>query len=107
VLFIILYQREAHAGEVRGEVMNFGDVEQPETIEQRVVLARKACDELSIATTVVIDDMNNTVRKAYGELPNSAYFIARGGVITYKEAWARPDGWPEYLRDLVSREAQP
>ena len=47
MLFIILYQREAHAGEVRGEV------------------------------------------------------------ITYKEAWARPDGWPEYLRDLVSREGQP
>jgi len=101
-LFIILYQREAHAGEYM-----FKEVEQPETIEGRIELARKSCDELGIATTVVIDDMNNSVRQAYGELPNSAYFIAQGGMIAHKEAWARPDGWPELLRKVVSQERQP
>lgn len=103
MLFVILYQREAHAGEVRGNVMDFGDIEQPETIEERIALAKKSCDELSIATLVVIDDMHNTVRKAYGELPNSAYFVARDGVIAHKEAWARPNGWPDLLRALVAQ----
>ena len=93
--FIVLYQREAHAGEY-----SFEEVEQPTTMEARQELAEKACDELKIATTVVIDDMENSVRVLYGELPNSAYIIDRGGLIAYKEAWAKPDDWPEILRGL-------
>ena len=96
VTFIVLYQREAHAGEFM-----FRDVEQPEMMEERKELAEKACDELKIATTVVLDDMENSVREAYGSLPNSAYIIDRGGAIVYKEAWARPGGWPEVLRGLL------
>ena len=96
VLFIILYQREAHAGEFR-----FADVEQPETAEERKELALKTCDELHIATKVVLDDMANTVRKAYGGLPNSAYIIDRGGTIIHKEPWAKPSEWPEILRGLI------
>jgi hypothetical protein len=99
VKFIILYQREAHAGELR-----FAEVEQPETMEQRQELAEKACDELKIATTVVIDDMANTTRTTYGGLPNSAYIIDKGGVIAYKEAWAQPTGWPDILRGLLEEQ---
>ena len=98
VLFVVLYQREAHAGESR-----FVDIEQPETIDAREELARKSCEELNIATLVVIDDMENTVREAYGELPNSAYMVQKGGEIFYKEAWARPDEWGPQLEKLVSR----
>jgi hypothetical protein len=78
----------------------FKDVEQPETMEERKELAEKACDELHIASLVVIDDMENTVRRTYGRLPNSAYIIDKGGEIVYKEAWAHPDGWPDILRGL-------
>ena len=46
--------------------------------------------------------MDNTVRKAYGELPNSAYMIQKGGGIFYKEAWARPDEWGPHLEKLVA-----
>ena len=81
--------------------MRFEDIEQPETFEEREVLAEKTCDELHIATTVVIDDMDNSVRHAYGELPNSAYIIDKGGMIVHKEAWAGPAGWPEILRGLL------
>ncbi len=81
--------------------MMFSEIEQPETYEERKELAKKTCDELHIATTVVIDDMENTVREAYGGLPNSAYIIDRGGVIVHKEAWARPGEWPDVLRGLV------
>jgi hypothetical protein len=66
--------------------MTFSEVEQPETYEERKELAEKTCDELHIATTVVIDDMENTVRETYGRLPNSAYII---------------DRWPDILRGLV------
>ena len=99
VLFIVLYQREAHAGESR-----FVDIEQPETMEARTELASKSCEELNIATLVVIDDMDNSVRKAYGELPNSAYMIQKGGGVFYKEAWARPDEWGPHLEKLVAEQ---
>jgi hypothetical protein len=70
-------------------------------MEQRKELAQKACDELKIATTMVIDDLDNSVREAYGYLPNSAYIIEKGGVIVHKEVWAEPAGWPEVLRRLL------
>lgn len=70
-------------------------------MEQRKELAQKACDELKIATTMVIDDLDNSVREAYGYLPNSAYIIKKGGVIVHKEVWAEPAGWPEVLRRLL------
>jgi hypothetical protein len=98
VLFIVLYQREAHAGE-----MMFSEIEQPETYEKRKELAQRTCDELEVATTIVIDDMENTVRRAYGRLPNSAYIIDKGGEIVHKEAWAAPAGWSEILRGLLER----
>ncbi len=81
--------------------MMFSDIEQPATFDERKALAAKTCAELHIATTVVIDDMEDSVRRAYGQLPNSAYVIDRGGVIVHKEAWARPDGWSEVLSGLL------
>ena len=95
VLFIVLYQREAHAGESR-----FEEIEQPEAYEERVELAKKTCEELSIATLVVIDEMDNAVREAYGGLPNSAYVIDKGGKVLHKEPWARPDNWMPLFEEL-------
>ncbi len=80
--------------------MDFLEIQQPATMEQRKALAQKACDELKIATTVVVDDMDNSVREAYGYLPNSEYIIDRGGTIVHKEVWAEPAAWPEILRRL-------
>ena len=100
VMFIVLYQREAHAGQSMRS-WDFSEIEQPKSYEARLELAKRSCDELKIATKVVIDDMEDTVRKAYGELPNSAYFISKGGKIFKKEAWARPDKWGPVVSDLL------
>jgi len=95
ILFIVLYQREAHPGE-----LSFKEIDQPEEYDARLELAKKTCDELSIATLVVIDEMDNAVRDAYGGLPNSAYVIDKGGKILHKEAWARPDEWGQLFEEL-------
>lgn len=95
----MLYQREAHAGEFR-----FQDIEQPETYDARKALAERSCQELSIATKVVIDNMDNAVRETYGLLPNSAFFIKKGGEIFYKEAWARPGEWGPLLEKMLAEQ---
>ena len=99
--FIILYQREAHP-----EQMQFADITQPETYDERLNLAQKACDELSVATTIVIDGMDNAVREAYGGLPNSAYIIDTDGKIVHKEGWAAPDEWDEHLDKLLKGDSR-
>jgi len=96
VTFIVLYQREAHP-----EQMQFATIKQPETYEERQALAQRTCDELTVATTIVIDGIDNAVRETYGGLPNSAYIIEKGGKILHKEGWAAPDGWDEILDKLL------
>jgi hypothetical protein len=97
VTFIVLYQREAHPGQ-----MNFKDISQPDTYDQRVHLANRTCSELQVATTIVIDDMEDSIRKKYGGLPNSTYIIAKGGVIVHKEPWAKPAGWYKILDKVLA-----
>ncbi len=81
--------------------MQFDEIDQPETYEERKRLARSTCDDLQLATTIVIDEMDNAVRTAYGGLPNSAYIIDKGGKIAHKEGWANIEGWSEILDKLL------
>jgi len=92
----VLYQREAHANQMR-----FQDIDQPVTMEERLVLAGRCRTELGVERTIVLDKMDNAVREAYGGLPNSAYIIDTNGEIVFKEAWGKADAWPEVLDRLL------
>ena len=96
VHFVVLYQREAHANEFM-----FQEVDQPETMDERKILASRCREELGLTWTIVLDGMDNAVREAYGGLPNSAYIIGTDGVIVFKEAWTHPDQWPSVLDELL------
>ncbi|MFH1574855.1 MAG: hypothetical protein ABIG68_12790 [Acidobacteriota bacterium] len=72
------------------------------TYSERRNLAQRTCDEVHVATTIVIDEMDNAVRNAYGRLPNSAYITDSGGKIVFKEAWAKPAGWGDILEKVVA-----
>jgi len=96
VTFIVLYQREAHPNQ-----MSFSDIDQPKKYEERKHLAQRTCDDLYPETAIVIDEMDDAVRLAYGRLPNSAYIVDKGGKIVYKEDWANIEGWAEILDGLL------
>jgi hypothetical protein len=96
VTFIVLYQREAHPNQ-----MDFQDIDQPVTMEERLGLAGRCRSELGLDRVIVVDNMDNAVREAYGRLPNSAYIIKPGGEIVHKEPWAKADGWPAILDELL------
>jgi len=97
VKFIVLYQREAHANE-----LNFQNIDQPVTMEERLELAARCRSELGLERTIVVDRMDNAVRDAYGGLPNSVYIIKPGGEIVMKEPWAKADGWPAILDQVLA-----
>ena len=94
--FIVLYQREAHPNQ-----MDFQDIDQPVTMEERLELASRCRSELGLERLIVVDRMDNRVREAYGGLPNSAYIIKTGGEIVHKEAWGKAGGWPAVLDKLL------
>lgn len=82
VHFLLVYIRDAHAGEIR-----FKDISQPANYEERQVLAKRTRKNLSITTLMVIDEMNNSVMRDYGSLPNSAYIIGQNGRVFHKQPW--------------------
>jgi len=92
-----LYQREAHPNQ-----MNFQEINQPVTMEERLALASRCEPELGVERTIVVDKLDNAVREAYGGLPNSVYIIQQGGEIVFKEPWSKGDAWPEVLDRILA-----
>jgi hypothetical protein len=66
----------------------FAEVEEPDTMEARVALARRFRAEVPGEIPVLVDTMDGATAKAFGGLPNSAYVIAAGGKVSLKLAWA-------------------
>ncbi|NNF00683.1 MAG: hypothetical protein HKN25_16830 [Pyrinomonadaceae bacterium] len=82
VHFVTVYIREAHAGENR-----FRDIDQPVKFEERLKLAKRTKSDLSITSLLLIDKMDNRVRRDYGGLPNSAFIIGQNGRVFHKQPW--------------------
>lgn len=97
VAIFIIYQREAHAGEMR-----FQDIEQPESMEERLKLARSTCSEDNINIPVLVDGINNEVSQMYGRLPNSTVIIDKNGIIVEKQGWADAKKSEEVLAGLLN-----
>ena len=66
----------------------FRGVDEAKTYEERVGLARRFRGEVPGSIRILIDRIDNPTAKAYGELPDSAYVIERGGKVALKLAWA-------------------
>jgi hypothetical protein len=81
--------------------MDFQEIDQPVEMEERLELASRCRSELGVGRIIVVDEMDNATREAYGGLPNSAYIIKPGGEIVYKEAWGKADGWPAVLDKIL------
>jgi hypothetical protein len=97
VRFVVVYQREPHAGQ-----MAFADVEQPRTDEQRAALARRMLDELGLDVDVWLDDLGDQSRNAFGDLPSWGIVIRPDGRIGAKLPWAEPDQLAVVLSDLAA-----
>jgi hypothetical protein len=80
--------REAHPGEHLGAHASLDD---------KVAAARRLRDELGIARPILVDDLEGTVHRAYGLLPNMSWVIDRGGTILYKAMWTSAERIGEFV----------
>jgi len=80
-----VYSREANAGHHPYE-----DVAPPQTLEERVALAKAYASEYGIAWPVVVDEMDDRAFRAYGEPFTATFIVDRDGRIAFKGTWVPP-----------------
>lgn len=71
--------------------MAFRDVPQPATVEERLALARRACEEFELPQDFWIDGLDDQSRALFGDLPSPALILGPNGKVVAKLPWAEPD----------------
>ena len=90
--FFTIYVREPHPGE------NYGA---HESWEQKVKFARDCREKDGIETLMLVDDIQGTVHRSYGSMPNMVYIIDKNGRIAYKAMWTDHEEITSVLANLV------
>lgn len=79
------------------------DYVDPFTIEERLLHVAESKKKFNVSIPYIADNMDNSVRLAYGDIPNPAFIFDREGRVVYMLAWADP----ELLRDVMAELAGP
>ncbi|MFG0294318.1 MAG: redoxin domain-containing protein [Maioricimonas sp. JB045] len=83
VRFFFIYKSLAHP-ELAGNYV------QPFTIEERLAQARQAATQFGTRIPWVVDAMDNRLKHALGDRPNSQFLIDPDGVVVSKRHWSHP-----------------
>ena len=63
--------------------------------------ARRLRDEVGVTRPILVDDLEGSVHRAYGTMPNMTWVLGRRGQILYKAQWTSADR----VRDFLGRYA--
>ena len=85
-----MYTREAHPGENLTAHHGF---------DEKLAAARRLRDEIGITRPILVDDLEGTVHRSYGLMPNMSWVLDRGGTILYKAMWTSA----VHVADFVER----
>jgi hypothetical protein len=83
-----VYTREAHPGE---------NLPAHGSFEDKLAAARRLRDDLGITRPTLVDDLDGTLHRAYGLMPNMSWILGRGGTILYKAMWTSAARIGEFL----------
>jgi hypothetical protein len=78
VHFLLLYVREAHPG---------SRVRAHRSAEEKAACARRAQHEVGEWRRILLDDLEGTVHRRFGELPNMVYVLDERGLVVYRAKW--------------------
>jgi hypothetical protein len=76
--FFTVYVREPHPGEYYHEHRSY---------EEKLQYARDCREQDCLETTLLIDDLEGTVHRMYGEMPNMVYIVLNDGRVAYRAMW--------------------
>jgi hypothetical protein len=79
-------------------------VNDPTTTEERVEVAATCAIRTEIRMPVVVDEIDDTIARAYGALPDRLYLIGRGGNVAF-QGERGPFGFnPDHLEAAIAAE---
>jgi len=91
VSFYYVLSREPHPG--------FYGFVQPDSLEMRQEYTGFARAELQSEIPWIIDNMDNTLQKTYGGMPNADFIIDSDGTLLMSNEWADPNKVKEFLEE--------
>ena len=86
--WFLVYIREAHPADGRqvGANVEAGiEIDQPETMEERLAVARTCYSGLGFSFPAIVDGMDDNVEKDYAAWPDRLYVVENGRIV-YKGA---------------------
>jgi hypothetical protein len=96
VKFFFVYKTLAHPELV-------GNYVQPFTLDERLAHARQARKQLGATVPWLVDAMDNRLKHALGDRPNSEFVIDPEGTVVRKRAWSHPARVRKDLEELVGK----
>jgi hypothetical protein len=96
VKFFFIYKTLAHPELV-------GNYVQPITLEERLAHAKQAKKQLGASIPWIVDAMDNRLKHALGDRPNSEFIIDPKGKVVRKRAWSYPAQVRKDLEELVGK----
>ncbi len=81
--FYIVYIREAHPSDGFRPSKRV-DIEQPTTFDRRDEVAQTCVKALKLKIPALVDDMKDSVAKAYNAMPDRLFVLAADGTIAYR-----------------------
>lgn len=94
--FFFVYKTLAHPELV-------GDYVQPFTLDERRAHARQAEKELGATVPWLVDAVDNRLKHALGDRPNSEFILDPKGKVVRKRAWSNPAQVRKDLEELVGK----
>jgi hypothetical protein len=73
------------------------------SFDDKLAAARRLRDEIGIARRILVDDLEGTVHRAYGALPNMTWVLGRGGTILYKAMWTSAPAVASYIERFAQQ----
>lgn len=109
MFFLTLYVREAHPD----TMISIEEWRKIDSAEKRTARARDIVTALQAALRkqveripMVIDEMDNSVGRAYGGRPNAAFIIDKEGKLIYKAEWFRSTEVDKELARIFNKQAE-
>ena len=77
-----------------------------DSLESKLAGARLLREEAGIGRDILVDDLADTVHRAYGLMPNMTWVIDRGGRVAYKANWTSAANVEAFLARFLAARGQ-
>ncbi len=91
VHFLLLYIREAHPGRRTGAI---------QSIEEKISHAKAMQRLYGEKREILVDDVEGTVHRRYGSMPNMTYVIGKEGIVKFRANWTNIDALKKVLETI-------